>query len=164
MDNIGHTPQAKSSAPDQHERTDIKLRPIGLFAIVLTMMIAGVLLLLDRAFWTFETAPERIELPQSQIAADHVLRGPALQAQPRRDLVSFRRTEEQRLSSYGWVDSKRNLGRIPIDAAMKILAERGFPEPTDSPKSAVERPSELRSPVDKQPDEKPTDEQQEVPR
>lgn len=54
-------------------------------------------------------------------------------------LAEFRAQEDALLSSYGWVEKDKALARMPIDAAMKIVAERGlptFPAPAPSPAPA----------------------------
>ena len=54
-------------------------------------------------------------------------------------LAEFRAQEESFLTSYGWVEKDKGLARMPIDAAMRIVAERGlpkFPGPEPSPSPA----------------------------
>jgi hypothetical protein len=54
-------------------------------------------------------------------------------------LAAFRAQEEAFLASYGWVEKDKGVTRMPIDAAMKIVAERGlprFPGPEPSPAPA----------------------------
>ena len=49
-------------------------------------------------------------------------------------LAEFRAQEDAFLTSYGWVEKDRGIARMPIEAAMKIVAERGLPEfPPPSP-------------------------------
>jgi hypothetical protein len=50
---------------------------------------------------------------------------PRLQVQPRMDLRQLRQQEDNLLSSYGWVDPKAGIIRMPIDRAMDRLLERG---------------------------------------
>jgi hypothetical protein len=40
--------------------------------------------------------------------------------------------ENKRLTTYGWVDPKSGVVRIPVDQAMKLLAERGLPARDES--------------------------------
>jgi hypothetical protein len=51
--------------------------------------------------------------------------GPKLQTEQAQDLATVVRAEERLLSSYGWVDQEQGVVRIPIDEAMKLVAERG---------------------------------------
>lgn len=36
---------------------------------------------------------------------------------------------DARASTYGWADKARGRARIPVDVAMRVVAERGWPEP-----------------------------------
>jgi hypothetical protein len=51
-------------------------------------------------------------------------------------LAEFRAQEDAFLTSYGWVEKDKGIARMPIDEAMKIVAERGlptFPAPEATP-------------------------------
>lgn len=66
---------------------------------------------------TREVPPEaRLKFPQ-----------PRLEVSERTDLGGFRFEEENKLNSYGWVDQKAGIVRIPIERAMQLVAERGLP-------------------------------------
>lgn len=45
-----------------------------------------------------------------------------------RVLAEFRAQEDALLESYGWVEKDKGIVRIPIDEAMRIVAERGLPQ------------------------------------
>jgi len=54
-------------------------------------------------------------------------------------LAEFRAQENALLTSYGWVEKDKGIARIPIEVAMKWVAERGlpkFPGPEPSPAPA----------------------------
>jgi len=52
---------------------------------------------------------------------------PRLEKNERLEINQFRLREEQTLNSYGWVDQKAAIARIPIDRAMQLIAQRGLP-------------------------------------
>jgi len=52
---------------------------------------------------------------------------PRLERDERLEINSFRLQEEQVLDTYGWVDQKAGVVRIPIDRAMHLIAQRGLP-------------------------------------
>jgi hypothetical protein len=52
---------------------------------------------------------------------------PHLQAQPFKDIYMLRQGENEKLTSYGWVDKDGGVAHIPIDRAMEIMLQRGFP-------------------------------------
>ena len=51
---------------------------------------------------------------------------PRLQTDPSEDFVRFRADEEKRLNSYYWIDQKKGIVHIPIEQAMKEIAEEGI--------------------------------------
>lgn len=101
-----------------YERSDW---PIGtifliLLGILILLVITPIVLLVvfprsasdvDRAL--------TVELPE-----------PRLQTDPSEDLSKFRAKEEKRLNSYYWIDKNRGIVHIPIDEAMKLVAEEGI--------------------------------------
>jgi hypothetical protein len=52
---------------------------------------------------------------------------PRLVVSEPRALAEFRAQEDALLSSYGWVEKDRGIARIPIDEAMRIVAQHGLP-------------------------------------
>jgi len=52
---------------------------------------------------------------------------PRLEEDERGQINASRIKEEQTLNSYGWVDEKAGVVRIPIERAMDLVAERGLP-------------------------------------
>src|ERR1700694_3297110 len=52
---------------------------------------------------------------------------PRLETNERLEINAFRLQEEKTLNSYGWIDQKAGIVRIPIDRAMELLAQRGLP-------------------------------------
>ena len=66
---------------------------------------------------------------------------PRLQTLPAQDLTAARAEEERVLTTYGWVDERTGTVHIPIEEAMRLLAERGeAPLPKAAP-SAPPPPS-----------------------
>ena len=43
------------------------------------------------------------------------------------ELQQMRAAEDQILNSYGWVDQKKGVVRVPIARAIDLLAQRGLP-------------------------------------
>lgn len=54
------------------------------------------------------------------------LPAPRLQLDPRRDLTLLRTAEDQRLSSYGWINRDRKTVHIPIEHALALTLKRGL--------------------------------------
>jgi hypothetical protein len=52
---------------------------------------------------------------------------PRLEKNERLEINEFLLKQEQTLDSYGWVDQKSGVVRIPIERAMQLIAQRGLP-------------------------------------
>lgn len=111
-----------------YEPRDINVRAVLWFAIALVAMailihlaVAGLFVLFKKEHPSPE-APSRIAMQPKPLAAV-----PRLQVNPVEDLEQFRRAEETKLDSYGWVDKQAGIVRIPIKRAMQLIAERGLP-------------------------------------
>jgi hypothetical protein len=65
---------------------------------------------------------------------------PRLERNERIEINEFRLQEEQTLNSYGWVDQKAGVVRIPIDRAMQLIAQRGLQA---TPRVGTVPPSEV---------------------
>ena len=58
---------------------------------------------------------------------------PRLQTTAPLDLKSYRTGQEKTLESYGWVDPDAGIVRIPVDRAMDLLLQKGYPVHDSSP-------------------------------
>ncbi len=111
-----------------YERRDLSLRVVGIFFLGLTVAVAGVLLLMAWLFDYFDAREARRDTPPSPLAgAPSPPPEPRLQVNAPKDLKAMRAAEDAALNTYGWVDRKAGVVRIPIDRAMDLLAERGLP-------------------------------------
>ncbi|MBN9071179.1 MAG: hypothetical protein J0H34_06140 [Rhizobiales bacterium] len=73
----------------------------------------------------FDTAPL---WPPPGPAAESSDRSPALQRVPESDLAAFRSSEDKELAVLGWIDRSAGIARIPIEDAMKLVAQDGPPD------------------------------------
>ena len=55
--------------------------------------------------------------------------GPPLEVDPRAERVRIEKEASGRLETYGWTDREAGLARIPVERAIAILAEHGWPDP-----------------------------------
>jgi hypothetical protein len=58
---------------------------------------------------------------------------PRLQTTAPLDLKGYRAEQEKILEGYGWVDSRAGIVRIPVDRAMDLLLQKGYPVRGSSP-------------------------------
>jgi len=119
--------------PDvQFEKEDIRATPVLKFlvGIAITSVVTCLLLLgFYRGMRTY-VAERQPPPPHMTFAPDREPPLPELEEHPAQDLQAFRAAEDQILGTYGWVDKGRGVVRIPIDEAMKLLAERGLEQPS----------------------------------
>ena len=59
---------------------------------------------------------------------------PRIEEHPAIEIQQLHAQENEILSTYGWVDKKAGVVRIPIDRAMELQLERGFPTRKEAPK------------------------------
>ena len=83
---------------------------------------------------------KQVEMDTRKVSPDDITRfpQPRLEQNERLEINDFRLKEEQTLNSYGWVDQKAGVVRIPIERAMQLLAQRGLPT---TPKAGTVPPS-----------------------
>lgn len=112
-----------------HERTDAEPRVVLrvlLWLLVGTALVAFGLVYLTRGLVAFERAGDPAGAPLSQPPGRQPPE-PRLQTRPFVDLERQRDEERRLLTSYGWVDEKAGVVRIPIEAAKTLLLSRGLP-------------------------------------
>jgi len=78
---------------------------------------------------------------------------PRLQTQPTEDLAKMQTRDNAELNSYGWMDRRNEIVRIPIDRAMHLIVERGLPNDGvgQTPLSMMQARSREEESAEKQP-------------
>ena len=81
---------------------------------------------------------------------------PLLQPAPSLDIQEYKRSQQHILNSYGWIDRKNGVVRIPIDQAMQLILNEGLPvRPAQSrPASALSAHAAPSSPRDLNPEKR----------
>ncbi len=110
-----------------HEHSDVSLRGVVIFIVVLAVVCAVSFVLMWMLYGYFErrAVANDPRPPALNMRARDVPPEPRLQINPAADLRSFRAAEEKKLHSYAWVDKEGRIVRIPIERAMELTAERG---------------------------------------
>jgi hypothetical protein len=112
-----------------YEHTDVEPAIATKFAAwlaVAMLLSAGIVY---GTFWFFEgqavavnQASQQFPLAVGQLNEPS---GPRLQTQPFKDVYRLRQAEDERLTTYGWIDQGSGVVRIPVDEALRLVAERG---------------------------------------
>lgn len=148
------TPRVPSHAPGDtelvhedvaYDRTDVEPGSVLAFLFYLALAIIVALLIVWGSLRLIESRTARFDAPPSPLrqgVEKPMPPEPRLQgvtghsADPQQDLRDMRSNTEKDLNSYGWVDEKNGIARIPIQEAMKIIAEKGLPSQEAKPSAA----------------------------
>jgi len=140
-------------AEEGYERQD--MTPQSVFAFLISLFVGGVIVyFIVWGLYHFMDARQRarqrqqsplvkqVETDTRIVSPDEIKKfpEPRLERNERIEINDFRLKEEQTLNSYGWVDQKAGVVRVPIERAMQLVAERGLPT---TPKAGTIPPSEV---------------------
>lgn len=141
-----HLHDAGLDNPDvAHEHSDVNVRALIAFAIGLLIVTGIVAVLMWWLLAFFERQAARndpplspltrpaIEMPASQVGNPFFgpPEGPQLLTREPDVLSKQRAMETEALGTYGWVDEKAGVARIPIAEAKKLILQRGLPARAD---------------------------------
>lgn len=105
--------------PARHEMSDVTVRLLASgFAGVLLTVLGGMFFVM----WLYPGAAvdRRLGAPLPHYPS------PNLQSDPQADLQKFESEELQQLNSAGWADGAHTVVHMPIDDAMRRIAEQGI--------------------------------------
>jgi len=142
--------EPSNNADVGHEGSTVQVGGITWFIIVLTVSVVFIGWLMAAVLNTFEGREKKAELesrpspfaaeraklppePRLQLAPNSEAQidknePPDLKIQhPLEEMKELRKSWDEQLKSYGWVDEQGGVVRIPIDDAKKLLLQRGLP-------------------------------------
>ncbi|MGZ5094068.1 MAG: hypothetical protein ACXWCY_07485 [Burkholderiales bacterium] len=102
---------------DQHHGLHVKTVLAALGGLMLVVVLVA---LAVHAFATWRDTP----LAGPNAPMDAQIAGPKLQSAPQFERAEFVAEKQHLLESYGWIDPKRGVARIPIEVAMQMLVQR----------------------------------------
>lgn len=130
-------PEVYRNPEVNYDRTDMSVRGIVSFLIFLAISAVIIHLVLWGIYKSFAKgyiSPERTanpiatstrQLPQGDPV--RTFPPPRLQPDPVADMNKFKVSEEEMLNSYSWVDQNAGIARIPVEQAIKAVAQQGLP-------------------------------------
>jgi hypothetical protein len=122
-----------------HETRDANVKSVLKFGIGLAVLIL-VTCIVMAWFFGFLGEVQKLGPPASPFAESQTQPpAPRLQVQPVQDLSHLRQDEDEKLNSYGWVDQKAGIARIPIDRAMDLLLQKGLPVQQEQQKGGMKK-------------------------
>lgn len=109
--------------------------PILLTGAGLALTVAIVGLVVYGVFQYLETHPATSARANPMSAEEsQIPPKPRIEEHPAIEIQQLHAQENSILSTYGWMDKKAGVVRIPIDRAMELQLERGFPTRKEAPK------------------------------
>jgi hypothetical protein len=108
-----------------HETRDVPFRPLAIGLAILFVAVGGILGL---AAWLYPESDAAVPLAQPRFPQ------PRLQPAPDVDYAQFHREQLQTLNSAGWTDASHQTVRVPIETAMRKLAQDGIPDWPTTPR------------------------------
>ena len=119
----------------QYEHTDIDPAVGYKFALWLSVAMFISFGIVYGTFWFFEgqahTADGVAQKYPLAVGLHKEPPAPNLQKQPFKDVYELRLGEAAKLAGYAWVDKEGGIARIPIDRAMELMLQKGFPARQD---------------------------------
>ena len=118
------------------EARSVNIRGVVIFAVTL-VVVAGIIHVV--LWWMLSQWKDQTLIPYAQLPPVNVTVQPAPGAfpviNPTGNLAAVVNPALGNLHSYGWVDKKGGVVRIPIDQAMTLLLQRGLPARKANPPS-----------------------------
>jgi hypothetical protein len=125
------TPQATMATHvHEHEHSDVDIRAIIKYTVILLGSLGVVQLLLWGVFKILESRADHADAaitvsPLADTAWN--ASGPQLQVDPVTDRIILQHRADSVLHTYGWIDKGTGTVRIPIEKAIDLVAEEGLP-------------------------------------
>jgi len=139
----GHDADALHNPDVAHEESDVNIRAIISFAVIVAavsivcaVIVWGMFVLFEHQAQARDPQLTRVARPATVMPAHTT--APTFGGAPQPQLLTNepaalkqeRTAADAALHQYGWVDQKAGVAHIPIDQAKKLLIERGLPART----------------------------------
>ena len=110
-----------------YETSDVGARWVGVAAAGLVIVMVALAALMEGYLSLFESRQAggtgRTEIERTDLTPPK----PRLEADPEGDARAINQDADRRLSEFGWTDRAGGIAHIPIDDAMRLLSQRGWP-------------------------------------
>ncbi|HEV2418587.1 MAG TPA: hypothetical protein VGX94_12345 [Terriglobia bacterium] len=136
------TPPIEAPPIHRHEPRDANARSLMWFGVGLLALIIFGYVVTEVTFHYF-VGQRKVTPPTSLFSKGQMPPAPLIQERPGQELQGYLKEQDQILNSYGWVDRKAGVVRIPVSQAMTLLLQKGLPVRTGAPTLAPSAPHEL---------------------
>lgn len=146
------TPRTHSPDPSPeelqlgYERRDASIKGLTMFGFWMAVVIAATMVAMDFTLKYFNHEMPLGPGPAPFATERQLPPSPRLQVYPHIELKDYCAAQQEQVTTYGWVDQRVGVVRIPIDRAMDALLARGLPSrpagevPTGAMAPAVSTP------------------------
>lgn len=118
----------KPNRSKNYERQDAKAKPLFLFILALFALIVVVAGILFFYLKILESHSKKSDLPSFyEIEEPLQIPEPRLEIHPSSNYQALKEKEDYWLSTYGWSSLEHGKIHIPIEEAMRLIAEQGLP-------------------------------------
>lgn len=116
-----------------YESSDTSVYNVGVLASAFVGLLIFGFIVGYGTFKILGLEEEPASVPPGLVQTGRVLPpAPRLQVDARKDLNAYLKDQQEMLDTYGWVDQKAGVVRIPVDRAMDLLLEKGLPVRAES--------------------------------
>ena len=142
--NLGNQPPPhfEESLREGHEPLTINVRWLVIGAIGILLVLVGSMALM---YWLTVSEARRPHLPSGEAPVEWTQKNlppdPHVDPNQAHELTQLTEANEELLSSYGWIDRRQGVVRIPVDRAIELLAKSGSPTLRLDSDAAGEQPS-----------------------
>jgi len=110
-----------------YERSDALLKPVVVFTLVLTIVVAASFWAMSGVFVALVERERAADAPPHPMAQPVEPPAPRLQRETAADLIAHQERELQLTTRYEWIDRTSGVVRIPVERAIELTLERGLP-------------------------------------
>ena len=122
------TPQTTSSGSGHETRdADVSFLLLTGLGLLLALVFVSVGIWIALQHFRSERSPQTASNARLATDAAHFPK-PRLQSDPAVDLAEMRSRDARDLKSWGWIDRKAGVARVPVERAMQLLLEKGLPD------------------------------------
>jgi hypothetical protein len=114
---------AEQTSTQLYEQRDVNPKWLALTAGII---VAGIALCLALCAWVLWLGRPSAPPPRPLTIVEPVP-APRLQTDPRADLEQYQTDQQRWLHSGGWTDRRAGVAHLPIDEALRQVAEHGLP-------------------------------------